>query len=341
MMRKWMLLLVAVMLFLGTTMPVWADDGSGEVILFGEDLVIRGDETVDGNVVVFGGNVELREGGRVRGDVVCLGGAATIDGRIAGSLVVLGGRVDLQSNAVVSGDLFTLGSRVSRAEGATVRGERIEGLEWDWPQWRGLPERWWMGEPWRWRGDIAVDWFGSLVRLAVRTLALVALGVALVLVFPKQTAQVGQTVTQLPVPSAGVGMLTFVVLLVAVPLLVIICIGIPVVVLLAIAFVAAQLLGRTAIGLWVGERLLQALNVSNRQPVLEVAVGVVLIELLTAVPCIGWLLGAVIALAGLGAVVLTRFGTVPYPLPASVSELPAAPTEPELPSAPGDDAEES
>jgi len=340
-MKKWMLPLLAVMLFLGMAMPVWADDGTGQVILFGENLVIHEDETVDGDVVIFGGNLELRNGGRVRGDVACLGGTATVDGRIEGSLVVLGGTVDLQSNALVNEDLFTLGSTVSRAEGATVRGQRIEGLEWDWPEWRGLPQRWWMGEPWRWRGDIVVDWFGSLVRLAVRTLALMALGVALVLIFPKQTVQVGQTATQLPVPSAGVGLLTLVVLLVAVPLLVIICIGIPVVVLLAIAFVAAQLLGRTAIGLWVGERLLGALNVRERQPVLEVAVGVALIELLTAVPCIGWLLGVLISLAGLGAVVLTRFGTVPYPLTASATELPAPPAEPSLPSLPGDEAEGS
>ena len=338
-MRKWMLPLLVVMLFLGLAMPVWADDGAGQVILFGENLVIGENETVDGNVAIFGGKLQLQNGGRVRGDVACLGGTATVDGRIDGSLVVIGGTVDLQSNAVVNGDLFTLGSSVSRAQGATIRGERVEGLEWDWPQWRGLPQRWWTGQPWR--GEIVVDWFGSLVRLAIRTLALVALGVVLMLVLPKQTAQVGQTVTQLPLPSAGVGLLTLVVLLVAVPLLVIICIGIPVVVLLAIAFVAAQLLGRTAIGLWVGERLLEALHVRERQPVLEVAVGVALIELLTAVPCIGWLLGVVVSLAGLGAVVLTRFGTVPYPLASGAAELPVPPSEPELPSLPGDEPEAS
>ncbi len=340
-MRKWIVPLLAVMLFLSLAMPVWANDGNGQVILFGENLIIRENETVDGDVVILGGNVELRNGGRVRGDLACLGGTASVDGRIEGSLVVLGGTVDLKSNAVVGEDLFTLGSRVSRAEGATIRGQRIEGLEWSWPEWRGLPERWWMGEPWRWRGDIVVDWFGSLVRLAIRTLALMALGVVLMLVLPKQTAQVGQTVTQLPLPSAGVGLLTLVVLLVAVPLLVITCIGIPVVVLVAIAFVAAQLLGRTALGLWVGERLLGALNIRDRQPVLEVAVGVALIELLTAVPCIGWVLGAVLSLAGVGAVVLTRFGTMPYPPMASATELPAPPPEPELPSLPGDEPEQS
>ncbi len=340
-MRKWMVPLLAVMLFLGLTMPVWADNGSGEVILFGENLVIRADETVNGDVVIFGGNLELQNGGRVRGDVACIGGTAGVDGRIEGSLVVIGGTVDLRSNAVVSQDLFTLGSRVSRAEGATIRGQRIEGLQWDMPELRGLPQRWWTGEPWRWRGDVTIDWFGSLVRLVLRTLALMALGVVLVLVLPKQTAQVAQTATQLPVPSAGVGLLTFVVLLVAVPLLVIICIGIPLVVVLAIAFVAAQLLGRTAIGLWAGERLLGALKVRESQPVLEVAVGVALIELLTAVPCIGWLLGVVISLAGLGAVVLTRFGTVPYPTAASADELPAPPEAPELPSLPGDEADQS
>ena len=152
-----------------------------------------------------------------------------------------------------------------------------------------------------------------MVRLFVRTLTLMALGVVLALIVPRQMAQVGQTVSQMSLASAGIGLLTLLVLLVMVPILVITCIGIPVVILLAIAFVAAVLLGRVTIGTLVGRRLLKALQVQESQPLLEVAVGVGLIELLMAVPCLGGVLGAIISLAGLGAVVLTRFGTMRYP----------------------------
>jgi hypothetical protein len=342
-MRKWMFALLTLVLFLSLAVPVWADDGDGQVVLFGESVVVETDEVVDGDLTVVGGNLELRRGGRVRGDVVCVGGNAIVDGQIDGSLVVVGGALDLQSDAVIDGDLFTLGSRVSRAEGATVRGERVEGFRWNLPTgriWPGLQDRWWTSQPWRWEGNIFANLLGSFVRFVLRTLALVALGVVLMLFLPKQTELVGRTVNKLPLPSAGVGLLTLVVLLIVVPLLVIICIGIPVVVLLGIAFVAAVLLGRVAVGAVVGNRLLAAMKVEPSQPLLDVAAGIVLMELLFAVPCLGGLLGAAVSLAGLGAVVLTRFGTMVYEPASKAPAMPAPPAAPDLPSAPGEETED-
>jgi hypothetical protein len=160
-----------------------------------------------------------------------------------------------------------------------------------------------------------------------------ALGVVVMLILPKQTSLVGQTVSTVPLPSAGVGLLTFAVLLFVVPLLVIICIGIPLVVLLGVAFLAAMLLGRVAIGALIGERLLTALKVKQSQPLLDVVVGIGLVELLAAVPCLGWLLGLTLWLVGLGAVVLTRFGTVPYE-PLKRTQMPAPVAEPEVDTVP-------
>jgi hypothetical protein len=330
-MRKWAVVLLTLFLFLGLAVPVWADDGEDQVVLFGDSVVLLAGDEVDGSIIVVGGRVDMREGSRVRGDVVSLGGDSTIDGRIDGGLVVVGGTLELQSNATVLGDLVTFGASVSQAEGASVLGQRVDGLRWDVPPIRIEPR---VSRPWvsaeRWRSPdlLFADLFGSLVRWVARTFTLMALGVVLILVLPKQTTLVGQTVSTFPLPSAGVGLLTFVVLLFVVPLLVIICIGIPVVVLLAVAFVAALLLGRVAIGAVIGERLLSALKVEQSQPLLDVVVGIGLVELLTAVPCLGWLLGWILALAGLGAVVLSRFGTMAYE-PRNMSQVPARAAEPE------------
>ena len=59
-----------------------------------------------------------------------------------------------------------------------------------------------------------------------------------------------------------------------------------------------------------------------------VLVGVLLISLLTTVPCLGWLLAGVVGSLGLGAVVLTRFGTMAYP-PAPAPIASAEPRETE------------
>jgi len=331
-MKKLIYALLITVLFLCLASPVWADDGDGQVVFPGSSVVIDSGDELNGDMTIMGGTLELREGGRIRGDVVVLGGQAVIDGRIDGTLVVMGGILDLQSHAVIGENLVTFGANVSRAEGAVVHGERIEGFPHVLPRlptWSGLSGLADVGRTWH--GDIFFSLLGRLIRTVFSTIALMALGVLLVLFLPKPTNLVGQTVIKAPLPSIGVGLLTFVVLLILVPLLIVICIGIPVAVLLVLAAVAASVFGWIAIAALVGQRLLAALQVTQAQPVLEVIIGVPVVALLSAVPCLGGLLALIVAAAGLGAVILTRFGTVAYePLSkAPALEQPPTAEEPE------------
>jgi hypothetical protein len=246
--------------------------------------------------------------------------------------VVLGGTAELRSNALIHQNLFTFGANVSKAEGATIQGETVEGF-------RGafkLPEiQIRQVQPWRWDQQPFFNAMGDFLRFVLNLVALVVLGVLLVLFLPKQTAVVAQAVTEAGWTSFAVGLLTFVVLLVLVPLLVIICIGIPVAVLLVLAAVAAGLFGWIAIGILVGHRLMAALHTAQPQPVLEIIVGVTALTILAQVPCLGWLLGAIAGAVGLGAVVLTRFGTMHYAPQRPVTDLPASPpSPPDVPAPP-------
>lgn len=75
-------------------------------------------------------------------------------------------------------------------------------------------------------------------------------------------------------------------------------------------------------------------------------VGTLILSLLGAaiakIPCVGWFIPSIIAIIGLGAVLLSRFGThapeshVPAPAPVMpvAPRAPIAPTTPEAPSAP-------
>ena len=333
-MKKWMCVLLTVLLFVTLAVPVWADDGEGQAVMPGESVVIGPGDEVQGDLTVLGGDLELQAGGRVNGDVAIIGGRATIDGEVDGHLVVLGGKVDLRSNALVRQNLFTLGASVSKAAGATIQGETIEGF-------RGrsfeLPEirTWPTTAPWQWNEQPALDLLGRFVRFVLNLLGLIVLGVLLVLFLPRQTAVVSQAVTKAGWTSFAVGLLSFLVLLVLVPLLVIICIGIPVAVLLVMAFVAAALFGWVAIGILVGRRIMDALHASQSQPVLEIIIGIGVLTLLSEVPCLGWFLGAIAGAVGVGAVLLTRFGTVHYAPQAAVTNLPAPPpSTPDVPAPP-------
>jgi hypothetical protein len=192
-----------------------------------------------------------------------------------------------------------------------------------------------------WGRDAVFNAFSNLMEVVFTTLALMALGVVLMLLLPKQVAQVGQTVSEAPLPSIGVGLLTLLVLLILLPLLVIICIGIPVAILVLLAAAAAAIFGWIAVGIVVGQRVLEALRVGEYQPLLEVIIGVPVVRLLSAVPCLGWLLGLIVTCVGLGAVALTRFGTVAYePSSKPPDDVPAPPPAPELPSAPEEETQD-
>ena len=335
-MRKWMTVLLTVVLFLSLAMPAWADDGEGQAVLPGENKVIGPGEEVRGDLAVLGGELELQEGGRVNGDVVLLlifGGSGIIDGEVDGDLVVVGGTAELGSHALIRENLVTLGANVSKAPGATVMGEITEGFRgrtFRLPEIGKLP----VSRTWEWDQEPGFDLLRGFLRFVLNLVAMAVLGVLLVLLLPKQTAVVGQAVSEAGWTSLAFGVLTFLALLVLVPLLVIICIGIPVAVLLGMAAAAAGLFGWVAIGVLLGRRILAALHTSQPQPVVEVIVGVVVLTLLSEVPCLGWFLGLIAGAIGLGAVVLTRFGTMHYAPQAPVTDLSVPPPPPDAPTPP-------
>ncbi|MEW5720851.1 MAG: hypothetical protein AB1817_19655, partial [Chloroflexota bacterium] len=217
------------------------------------------------------------------------------------------------------------GGSLDRKEGAVVRGsiERNANVRWNWayPMVAPFPDG-------RNFFDSAFGWF---FRNLVNTLALAALG-ALILVFlPAQLNQVAQVAQKSAAPSLGVGCLTWLVVPPLMILFIITCLGIPLSLVLGIVFVAAIVLGWIALSVVVGERLLNAIKAKNVVPILAMVVGVVVLWLVTSVPLVGWVVWLFIATLAVGAVVLTRFGTRPYP-PTALA--PVAPTPPVAPSAP-------
>ena len=257
--------------------------------------------------------------------MVVVGGSASVAGEIDGDVVVFGGDVVLRSTAVVDGDLVIIGGNVHRDSGAVVRGDE-ERVEFEgFPNIGPLPTRLNFGRGWDGFSRSIFDVFGDIVV----ALALAAIGLLVVLFWPKQTEMVGQAVLVAPLPSAGVGLLTGVVAVVLIVLLAItICLS-PVAFLLGVAMLVAGIFGWIAIGLLVGQRLLEAFGVKGFTRLMAVAVGTLLISVLRAIPCLGDLMGFVVGCAGLGAVVLTRFGRQTYPLPTRVPPAPPVLAEPE------------
>ena len=317
--------------------------GNGDQVIFGGSYTLESGESLNGDLVVFGGNVELETDSRVDGDILIFGGTITVDGEIDGDLIVIGGSVDLEENAVLHRDLITPGGSVYRAEGAQIFGQVItetnipvditipriftEEFPRDIPQpVVPTPRVYVSGNP-----------FWGVIWFFFRTLAFAALAVLVIMFAPKQAERAANTVLAQPILSGGLGILT---IIVAIPLLVILMITIiliPVSLLGLLLLAVAGLFGWITLGMEVGQRLSQLFN-SEWPAAVAAGVGTFALTMVTfgigEIPCIGWVAPFLVTSVGLGAVILTRFGTQTYPpedmLPVPVGAPIPDPSPPEV-----------
>ncbi len=311
----------------GDSTVVSASETPQSVVLFGCGARIASGAQIRRDVVAFGGDVVIEEGARVAGDVVLFGGNLDLSGQVGHEVTVFGGNVTLQRGSLVEDNVQAVGGKVSQQEGATVRGRIQQG-----GNARVFPFTF-VAPTIRGGVDLGINFVIGVFRGLITALAIAALG-ALVLVFlPAQTDQVRETARLAALPSVGVGCLTLIVAPLLMLLLIVTCLGIPVAGVLGVALVAAILFGWIAVSIILGEKLLGAVNAKNIVPMLSLVVGVLVLWLITSLPILGWLISLFVASLALGAVVLTRFGTRPYPPVATVPAV-ATPPMPPAPPAP-------
>ena len=307
--KRLAVVLLALLMVLAVPALALADDGADGRFVMGGSFTLRSGERLIGDLVVMGGTARLEADSLVTGNVVVMGGALSVAGQVAQDVTLIGGSAQLESTAVIMGQVISVGGSLTRQPGAQVRGEIVEGL-------RDVPL------PFVWRAPMAratrpLDWsirlFSNVMGAILSTLAIMALALLAVLLLPDQTEQVTKVLVAEPVLSLGTGLLTMLVMPILLILLVITCIG-PL--LLGLAFGIAVFFGWIAAGLYLGRRLLEAAKAQEPTALVEVLVGVAVITLLSRVPCVGWLFGLGVAAIGLGAVLLSRFGTSTYPWPS-------------------------
>lgn len=322
--RFGIILLLALVLVVVLVAPVAAQSGEQGKLVVGGAYVLSSGERLYGDLGVIGGTATVEQGATVDGDVMVAGGVLSLAGRVTGDIAVFGGVVTLESTARVAGDLVSFGGAVERNAGAVVQGDVREGGAFDIPGWRGPlppviqgiapgPEVSLQQSPGQWLALM----FWRALRSGLLILALTALALVAALLWPKGIERLGQTVVAQPVMALLVGLLSWVVGLGLLALLAVTICLIPVALLLGLVLLVAGLLSWVVSGWLVGRKLLAALNVRNPTLVLETVLGTLLLAivyfLLNTIACLGFVVGLLIASFGMGAIVLTRFGTRRYP----------------------------
>jgi cytoskeletal protein CcmA (bactofilin family) len=301
----------------------------GDVLASGGQVQVTGQ--VGGDLTVGSGNVDLS--GEVTGDARIGAGQVTVSGTVGEDLAVGSGQLTLSSSGTVGEDLLfgtgqtsldgTVEGNVVGSTGNYSRNGTIGGTE-----------------------DVNVlrrkePTFGDrLLDALQRFVAILIVGALLLWLFPRSVEGAAATLRRRPWASLGVGLLGLVGFIVLCVLIVLVCIllaiglglirmddlvgatlfggltaltGAGFVFYLAIAFLAWAVVGLT-----IGQVMI---GIAPVRRWIALALGVLIVVIVSSIPVVGGWLGFVIALFGLGALILEfwpwrRREPEPVPAPA-------------------------
>lgn len=320
---KQFLIILPIVIVLALTIPAVVTAApimDGRTVI-GETFTLESGQILDGDLNVFGGVVNIQSDAQVNGSVFVLGGLVTINGSINGDLTAIGGTVNLEEDAVIEGNLISPASYINIDDNAVIKGDQLEG--WGIP-WTGMdlpfvprPRAQMMP---RLRILPVLNWIGRQVALI---LVMVGLGSLLLLVMPKATEQMSMALISKPWHAFGYGALTAVVMLFGGLMLSITICLIPIVIIVGLVFALAVLVGWLVLGYELGKRIAASIFNTSWHPVLTAAIGNLALYLASRgvglIPCLGGFINFLVMLFGLGMVVVTLFGTNPYPRGEGVS----------------------
>ncbi len=319
-------ILVAV-LSLMVPFPVQASSLRDGKIILGDDFILESGEEINGDLLVLGGSLVLEEGSVVSGDILVMGGTVSCSGKVSGDLSAVGGNVRLESTAWIGGDVASIGGNISEDEGARVDGQQITGTSVSIPE--GFNFRLPVNQIERVpniRFQLTPVW--DVMWYLFRSVIMAGLAALVVLFWPKPARRMADAIIQQPLIAGGVGLLTVLVAPILLVLMAVTIILLPVSAVAVIVLIVAVVYGWIALGLEIGERIASAASWDLHEAA-AAAMGTSILSLVVGgvdfIPCIGWIAPFTVMVLGLGAVLLTMFGSKPYKLApaASAAVVPA------------------
>lgn len=336
-------LLMFILIMLALAVPssnVMARELAEGKVVFGGIYRLESGETLNGDLVIFGAVATLEENSTVTGTVVLFGANLEASGKIEKDIVGIGGLITLDETASVNGDVITLGAHLDKSKGALVLGDVMDvskaPFSFAVPGEINIPKEYPNLFP-------EVNYIWTTLKILLWS----ALAILVVLFVPKASNRVAQAFIKQPLIAVGLGLLTIVLAIPLAALFIITLILSPLGLFILLLLGLSWAFGLISIGLEIGKRFAVLVKRDWADPV-SAGLGTLFLMLVLnganeMIPCIGWMLPAVVGMIGLGAVLMTRFGTQFYPyVPESyLPTPPAAPLAPDLPRPPEAQDEES
>jgi hypothetical protein len=252
----------------------------------------------DKSIVQIGSDVMIEVGQKVH-SVVAIGGQVTVNGTVEKSVVAIGESVVLTKTAVVKGNVVSLGGVIVMARGAEVGGDLTEINSSNLYQTlaAALSSEW---EGW--------SWIFAIISLSI-FLVILVLALLIAALLPKPVRIVSEAIRENTFKVVLCGILGLVLIAPLALLLTISVVGIALIPLEVIVVVCSVLLGFIAVGQLIGARVLRFFKRPNPGIVRETFWGLVILWLIGWIPYIGWMVKAIAIVIGLGAALVSRFGT--------------------------------
>lgn len=228
-------------------------------------------------------------------DAVAIGGDVTIldEGQVTNDAVAIGGDVILKPNTRVGGDVVTIGGQIIKEESAIVGGSEVALFS---------------------NATVLLDRFGLLGTLyltnaffwLVSLTIVFVFGVFLLLLLPGHIQSITTTMSEHPFKSGMWGLGSIVAITFFMTLFAGSVFGFLLIPIVNLAFAVASLLGAIATGLWIGKKILPRREVA----LIPFLLGMFILAVISLIPLVGGLMILMLNLFGLGAVFLSRVGTV-------------------------------
>lgn len=293
----------------GETLIAWAAEATGKVQLADKATLRSFMDCTEGHRgPSFNSAVEVVDGEVVCSDLTAFGGSVTIHGVVKGDVVVFGGNVMI--DGTVNGNVTTYGSNLTLQDGAQVDGDvHVCGGVWtgssDSPLHRSV------FSCTRSLGTLLASISGANLRFW-STLVWVILGMLLTSLLPEHIMLVRTTAKSKMGRSFVLGLLSVLLAPAILAVLVGLIISIPLAILVSVGLIAAWVLGTVAVGWIVGDYIVRSVVPQHNSRLLQVIVGMVALAFAGSLPSVGLWITIGSGLVGLGAVLLSRFGTRLY-----------------------------
>lgn len=270
-------------LTIDTTVP-------GDVLVAGGSVTISANAIINGDLIVAGGSIAVN--GQVKGEIRGAAGEIFLSGPVGGDVSLIARDIKLEATAMLAGDFsYTAPKEATIADGAAVAGKTT------------FTQR-----EFRFWGRFALGAFGAtIIGWLIGLVTMIAAAVVFAVTFKRFTGLVAtKTIEKLWIRTA-LGLAILIVTPVVIGVLFASIIGALLGAALLLAYILylclASIYAAIGAGAWIFKLFQKG---TMRSDWVAALLGVVVLELVTLIPVVGWLVYSVFFLAALAGLFLTK-----------------------------------